>query len=71
MAMRRIAACSTIVITISTCPTIGHRAIKKIVLHVLDLLSSIRDAVASTAVGTVDWQVKIDKTGEGLVAYKL
>ena len=40
-------------------------------VHVLDLLSSIRADAAGTAAGTVDWQVEVDKTGEGLVEYKL
>ena len=40
-------------------------------VHVLELLLSIQDASAGTAAGTVDWQVKADKTGEGVVAYKL
>ena len=40
-------------------------------VHVLNLLSSIRAAVAGTAAGTVDWQVEVDKTGEGLLVYKL
>ena len=40
-------------------------------VHVFDLLSSIRAAAAGTAAGTVDWQVEVDKTGEGLVKYKL
>ena len=40
-------------------------------VHVLNLLSSIRAAVAGTAAVTVDWQVEVDSTGEGLVAYKL
>ena len=40
-------------------------------LHVLDLLSSIRAAAAGAAVGIVDWPVEVDKTGEGMVAYKL
>ena len=39
--------------------------------HFLDLLSSIRSTVAGTDDGTVDWQVEVDKTGEGLLVYKL
>ena len=40
-------------------------------VHVLDLHSSIRAAAAGTAAGIVDWTVEVDKTGEGVVAYKL
>ena len=40
-------------------------------VHFLKLLSPIRAAVAGTAAGTVDWQVEVDKTGDGVVAYKL
>ena len=40
-------------------------------VHILDLLSSIRAAVSGTNAGTVDCQVKVDKTGEGLLVYKL
>ena len=40
-------------------------------VHVLNLLSSIWAAAAGTAVGTIDWQVEFDNTGEGVVAYNL
>ena len=40
-------------------------------VHVLDLLSYIRDAAAVNSAGTVDWQVEADKMEEGVVAYKL
>ena len=40
-------------------------------VHVLDLLSFIRAAAAGIAAGTVDWQVEVDKTGEGVVVYNL
>ena len=40
-------------------------------VHILELLSSIRAAAASTAVGTVDWHVEADNMGEGVVAHNL
>ena len=40
-------------------------------VHVIEILSSIRDDAAGTAAGTVDYQVEVDKTWEGVVVYKL
>ena len=49
MAVRRIAACSTIVVKISMCPTIGHGTIKTSSSTSLSLTSSMTTSTSSTS----------------------